>query len=93
LPKRSLSLRVVCRSKCGCRDEANGKQHDQLETGVRYSERFSERLVNNCSFWYIKLSNEHPVRIWQVTVSSFKMSTDPEHEQSRRTFNDVYETS
>jgi len=47
LPKRSLNLQFVCRSKCGCLYEANVKQHDQLETSVRYSEHLSERLVKN----------------------------------------------
>lgn len=40
-------MQFVCRSKCGCLDEANVKQHDQLETSVRYSELCSERLVKN----------------------------------------------
>ena len=47
LPKRSLNLQFMCRSKCGYIDEANVKQHDQLETSVSYSEHFSERLVKN----------------------------------------------
>jgi hypothetical protein len=47
LPKRSLSMLIVCRSKWGCLDEANGKQHDQMETSVRYGEHSIARFVKN----------------------------------------------
>jgi hypothetical protein len=65
LPKRILNMQIVCRSKSGCLWWS--QRQVARSTGDQCSLQWAfqwETCQKHCIFWYTKLSNEHPVRLW-----------------------------